>query len=414
MTLSTPWSGRFLAEAVGAMAMAIFLLPVPTAARPRVLVVAQLELKQAPPVPMRQPAITTPQIDAERPETQQIRPRPTDDAPKIVAPPVTKGVLSSRDGRDPAVEKELQRLLRQAETPRGFGATPASAQAAWQLGLVYLHGSGVRRDPALAQRWFERAAQFSREPWAYAGLAWCHIDGCIGPPDAAAATRFIALLRPQRPARADFLAWVLASRQTPLQVAQPSMMQDQILQLPNRQLLERSAAAGDMHANIELGIDAVTRKQIAQAETYFRRAGPNSAAAAANLQEIQSRDDVLVGRSPPTSANASASEALAAARKYHRGEGVPANFVEAIRLYRLADARGSVEARRMLALIYSRPMPDGSINPGWMQQLAYVDATTSIPTVGIRSTTHMLHREPTPLFDLLPSFWRQQMTQVDR
>ena len=93
---------------------------------------------------------------------------------------------------------------------------------------------------------------------------------------------------------------------------------------------------------------------------------------------------------------------------------MPANFVEAIRYYRLAESRGSVEARRMLGLIYSRPMPDGSVNAGWMQQLAYVDAATTIPTVGVSSNAHILHREPTPLYDLLPAFWRQQMNQVGR
>ena len=93
---------------------------------------------------------------------------------------------------------------------------------------------------------------------------------------------------------------------------------------------------------------------------------------------------------------------------------MPANFVEAIRYYQLAAARGSVEAQRMLALISSRPMPGGGFNPAWMQQLAYVDVATVIPTVGVLGTTHLLHREPTPVFDLLPPFWRSQMAQVSR
>lgn len=93
---------------------------------------------------------------------------------------------------------------------------------------------------------------------------------------------------------------------------------------------------------------------------------------------------------------------------------MPANFVEAIRLYRLADARGSVEARRMLGLIFSRPAPNGSINAGWMQQLAYVDTASTVPTVGVATTSHMMVRDSTPLYDLLPAFWRQQMQQVGR
>ena len=56
----------------------------------------------------------------------------------------------------------------------------------------------------------------------------------------------------------------------------------------------------------------------------------------------------------------------------------------------------------------------GGFNPAWMQQLAYVDVATVIPTVGVLGTTHLLHREPTPLFDLLPPFWRSQMALVSR
>ena len=383
-------------------------------ARTRATVVAQVQIAKPQQERIDVQPSAVPHIEPAPAAVPHIDPRPRDDQPRIVAPPVTRGSLTTRDTQQTqAVDRELQRLRRTAETPRAIGSTSQSAQAAWQLGLIYLHGAGVRRDPARAQQWFEQAARFGREPWAYAGLAWCYLDGCVGPPDPAAAARAIAQLRPRHPARADFLQWVLASRQAPLQVAKPGMNQDQVLEVPHRQLLEKSAAAGDMHANLELGMNAVANRRLEQAESYFKRAGPNSAAAAANLQELRGRDEVIVNQPAPP-ATASANEALAAARKYHRGEGVPSNFVEAIRYYRLAESRGSVEARRMLGLIYSRLLPDGSVNAGWMQQLAYVDATTTIPTVGVGSSTHMLHREPTPLYDLLPAFWRQQMTQVGR
>src|SRR5690606_33976280 len=119
---------------------------------------------------------------------------------------------------------------------------------------------------------------------------------------------------------------------------------------------------------------------------------------------------------PSASADATAAQLLAQARKFHRGTGVPVNYVEAVRLYRQAEAKGSVEARRMLSLIFSRPAPlsMGGINVGWMQQLAYADPMTTIPTVGVPSTVDLLYREPTPLYDLLPDFWRQQITQMDR
>ena len=373
---------------------------------------------QAPPPAQErlEPAPTElPRLDAAPTTAPAVAPRPLRDQPRIVSPPINRDSIAPREGASAvAVDRELRRLTRAAEAPRAVGSTVASAQAAWTLGLIYLHGAGVRRDPALAQRWFEQAARYGRQPLAFAGLAWCALDGCTGPPDAAAAARAIEALRPRYPARADFLQWVLLKRQTPLQIAKPGANQDQVLELPQRQLLERAAAAGDMHANIELGMDAVSREQFEQAAQYFRRAAPHSLAARQNLEQLALRGSSPI--QPPASPTLSpaAAEALASARKYHRGQGVPANFVEAIRYYQLAAARGSVEAQRMLALISSRPMPGGGFNRAWMQQLAYVDVATVIPSVGVLGTTHLLHREPTPLFDLLPPFWRSQMALVSR
>ena len=358
---------------------------------------------------------TMPHIESGPVTVPSIYPRPPDDQPGIVAPPITNESLTARDTQQAqTVDRELQRLLRAAEAPRTIGSTTPSAQAAWVLGLIYLHGTGVRRDTALAQRWFEQAARLGREPWAYAGLAWCALEGCAGPPDPTAAARALEQLRPRHPARADFLQWVLAKRQTPLQVATPGMNQDQVLELPNRALLEKTAASGDMHANIELGMYAVTNEHFEQAAQYFRRAGPQSRAAQANLQQLAARGNSPINVQQASPISASAAEALATARKYHRGQGVPSNFTEAIRFYRLADQRGSVQARRMLALIYSRPAAGGGIDPGWMQQLAQVDVGTTIPTMGVLGTTHLLHREPTPLYDLMPVFWRDQLTQIGR
>lgn len=397
------------------MRLACLALVVLAATASSATVIAQVRMPQ----PLQQyidaePA-RVPHIESAPATPPWIDPRPLDDRPSIVAPAVTHESLTPLDTQQAqAVNRELQRLERTASAPRTIGSTTQSAQAAWALGLIYLHGAGVRRDTALAQRWFQQAARFGREPWAYAGLTWCHLEGCAGPPDPTAASREIEQLRPLHRARADFLQWVLARRQTPLQVAKPGMNQDQVLELPNRQLLEKAAEAGDMHANIELGMDAVTNERFEQAEQYFRRAGPQSQAAQENLQQLAARGSSPIKAQQNSPLTASAVEALMTARKYHRGQGVPSNFTEAIRFYRLADQRGSVEARRMLALIYSRPAPGGGLDPGWMQKLANVDVSTTIPTIGVLGTTHLLHREPTPLYDLMPVFWRDQLTQIGR
>lgn len=312
------------------------------------------------------------------------------------------------------VTREWQELLRRASVNGRYGVTTRSAQAAWLLGLIHLHGAGVRRDTAAAQLWFQRAASGGREPWAYAGLAWCAIEGCVGPAAPLAAERAIAQLRETHPARADYLAWLLAQRQAPLQLTPPDRERDDDASRPGMRLLQRSATGGDVQALTELGLLAVSHDDLAGAATFFRRAAPHSQAAAYNLGEVQARMSDRVQASPRTPLSASANEALEAARRYHRGVGVPMNYVEAIRLYRVAEARGSQEARRMLQLIYARPAPGGGVDVAWMRQLAFVDTASSLPVVGTVLNPHALQRDPTPLFDLMPAFWRNQLTQVGR
>lgn len=384
-------------------------------ARPNMSGTNQLDIVPATPPQIERAAPANTPIDMVTPATPRIVLPAQSGGAGIQAAPVANDRITAGEPDRQAVRRELLRLTQQAGTPRNFGATNASARAAWQLGLIYLHGAGVRRDPALAATWFQRAAKFGREPWAYAGLAWCAIDGCEGPPNPATADRAIAQLRGSHPARADFLNWVLQARQAPLQVAQPGAgMQSPKLELPHRALLERAANANDTQAMVELGIDAASHERFDQAEQWLKKAAPYSAAARADLQELKLRAGSMNQGSRPATASPGAAEALALARRYHRGEGVPANFSEAIRYYQLAQARGSIDARRMLALIYARPAPGGGILPGWMQQLAYVDPATTVPTVGVTGNTHMLQRDPTPLFDLMPAFWRQQMSLVGR
>ncbi|WP_415164970.1 hypothetical protein [Ottowia sp.] len=389
------------------------LLASPVQARAQATRVAQMHVDVEPAPPVSAPPPAQPRIESAPPVQNRLEAAPASEVPRIVAPPVSRGSLAVRDGDAQAVQRELGVLQRAAQSP---AATARSAQAAWLLGLVYLHGAGVRRDTALAQQWFERAARTGREPWAHAGLAWCALEGCVGPPNAPAAARAIAQLRASHPARADYLAWVLASRQTPLRVRTPGVdAVDTPDEVVARNLLLKSASAGDLQANVELGLIAAVQQQPQQAEEYFRRAGPQSQAAQANLQVLKNRDATQAPGSKSSGGDTgSANAALAMAYKYHRGEGVPANFAEAIRFYQLAEARGSVEARRMLALINSRPAPGGGLNPGWMQQLAYVDPGTAVPTLGVGAATHMMQREPTPLFDLLPPFWRRQLSLVSR
>ena len=96
------------------------------------------------------------------------------------------------------------------------------------------------------------------------------------------------------------------------------------------------------------------------------------------------------------------------AQRYHRGEGEAANFVEAIRFYRLAQSRGNVQARKILELIFSCPTKSGDIDIAWMQQLAYVNLSKEGLVLDSATARRVLRREPTLLFDLVPPAWQRR------
>jgi len=287
----------------------------------------------------------------------------------------------------------LERLRAQANAaPQG--KSTAQRDAAWLLGLVTLHGSGTPADPAAAHQWFKRAHELGH-PLAAAGLAWCAIDGCSGPPQPVAAAPWIAQLRRTDPARAAYFEWLRAKHMAPLQRnSRPP---------PPDGLLARAAAGGNPAAQVEYGLALLENGQRPAALRQFRQAAARSAAAAANAEWLQSESV-----SKPASQQLEASaQRLAEARRYHRGEGVPANYTEALRLYQRAANAGNAEARRMLETIYSRPGPGGGIDIPWMQQLARLNLDALSQAVpGTLASVHAFARDPTPLHDLLPAQWR--------
>ncbi len=313
---------------------------------------------------------------------------------------------------NPAQDAAVQKLRNTANTAvpavpanrRGKEPANTSARdAAWLLGLLYLHGLGVVANPAEAQQWFQRAQDLGH-PLASAGLAWCAIDGCGSVPRPAAARPWVAQLRPALPGRAYFLEWLLEDRLTPLQTAQPTRQGKTTPPLPHHDLLLRSARANDVNALIELGFEYVAQERIAEADKMFRAAAPRSAAAAANVEILSNRNQGTASTQPQ---DRSANDWYLSARRFHRGDGVPANYTEAIRQYQIAAAAGSAPARRMLQLIYSRPAPDGNVDVMWMQQLANMDVSAQNAVVlQLPVTPALLQREPTPLYDLVPASWR--------
>lgn len=328
-------------------------------------------------------------------------------------PPPSQQALRLLSAEDPEVSAELNRLRTRATSvnPADKRARPAArqsaAEAAWTLGLVQLHGAGVALDPASARQWFG-TAQALGHPRAAAGLAWCDIDGCGTVAHPQAARAWLAQLRKTEPERAGYLEWLLARRNAPLDVTADGGTHTATTpeEYP-RELLLRAARAGDPQARNELGLEAAFGMQLDKALGMFKDAAQHSPAARTNLRIL---DELMTPPSPAPRTRAT--EALAEAKRLHRGEGVVSNYPEAIRLYREAESLGSAEAGRMLSLILSQPNPAGTINVEWMRQLAWMDLSTSVPRSGSPAIGSILQRDATPLFDWLSPVWRERVQQI--
>ncbi|MCY7370562.1 MAG: hypothetical protein LH479_06770, partial [Polaromonas sp.] len=188
---------------------------------------------------------------------------------------------------NPVRDAELAALRKAAlQGPPGARDARNQASASWVLGLVQLHGTGLPADQAQAASWFERAWNLG-EPQAAAGLAWCEIEGCRGPPDPAAAQLWITRLRPANSGRALFLQWLLASRLAPLQALQPGAngggaTGQTAARSDISPLLLNAARTGDVQARLELGFESLAANRNPEAIDYFLAAAARSPAAAEN------------------------------------------------------------------------------------------------------------------------------------
>ncbi len=312
---------------------------------------------------------------------------------------------------DEQAVRELAALRDQAlAAPSNTAQREQAGQAAWLLGLIYLHGAGVKPHPAKARQWFTLSLHHG-EPRAPAAMAWCALDGCQTVPNLVQAQYWIQRLAPDDPARAAYFQWLIERQLHPLSPAASEGLRSQ--SAIGRHWLDKAVAAGHVHALIALGILHAQDHDLDAALALFERAAPQSTVARENAAWI--RQHIALSRSPsPTplagSAPASSTQAtFKAARDYHRGDGVSINYAEAIRLYRQADLEGSAAARRMLALIYSRTTPDGTLDPTWMRQLGDLDVTSIAPRQDAPIGISALRREATGLIDLLPPRWQQRI-----
>ncbi|HEV8693038.1 MAG TPA: hypothetical protein VGQ93_02465 [Lysobacter sp.] len=140
-------------------------------------------------------------------------------------------------------------------------------------------------------------------------------------------------------------------------------------------LRESAARRGDSVAENAMGVHYQLQGERVTAELWYQRAAEHgSSSAVQNLANL-ARSEVVKEQVATTTRTAESGQADAdalfvLAQRYHRGDGVPLDYAQALRMYRAAAAKGSEAARQMLGLIQSRPNTDGQIDPAWMRELA--------------------------------------------
>lgn len=169
----------------------------------------------------------------------------------------------------------------------------------------------------------------------------------------------------------------------------------------SRQLLERAATLGDTVAANALGTFYERAGQPATAKLWYAQAaaaGSKSALANAGrldeaLQESEAQTQHIKElKQQVTAGNADAAYELAT--RFHVGNGVPVNYGEALRYYRLAAGMGHEQAKRMTSLILSRSNGGQQINATWMQELVHLALDQRSSTGEMSATSASISEDP--------------------
>jgi len=271
-----------------------------------------------------------------------------------------------RDGAIGGARRPLARVDRELASRAAQG----DPEAAFAVALRYFDGDCVRKSFAEAHRWFEIAAA-SGHACALAAASHLKAEGLGVERDPATAREGLQAAQLAGCRRAFYL-------QALLEETSPRPERQQLA----RELLERGTALGDGHALNLLGAERERGGERQAAEALYRRAAAaGNRAAPVNLKRLDryfsQRERKESIDSLRRRAQAKEPAALfALAQRYHRGDGVAADYVEALKLYRGAAQANHPPAVEMLALILSRPAARGGIDVAWMQSLAAAPLAT--------------------------------------
>lgn len=272
-------------------------------------------------------------------------------------------------------------------TGRLSAAAPRRVSAQISLGLQLLHGLQGQQD--LKQAGYNLMLAYTRgDAQAPTAVALCTLMGCYGTPDRRSVALWIERARVREPAKAKLLEWAAAEKWS-----------ESVPRNRAATLLRDAVALQDPVALNEQGLQLLTAGQRAAALKSFEQAARRgSPAGARNFNLLVQQPDPAANARPAAAASSglempsSTSGRLLyeQAKRYHAGQGVPVNDVQAIELYKQAANQGNLQAKRMLELIFSKTDSRGLPDSVWMRLLA------------------QQHLEPTG-YELKPSaFWPQK------
>ena len=258
-----------------------------------------------------------------------------------------------------------------------------------QHGLQLLHGIQGPQD--LKQAGYAFMLAHSRgDAEAPAAVAYCTLLGCYGVPDRPSVALWIERARAREAGKAKLLEWAAAEQFTN-GASSPRLAS----------LLREAAVLQDPVALNEQGLQQLAAGQSAAALKSFESAAQKgSPAAARNLSLLNQQPENRAEAAARSGASTPGQSAYEQAKRYHLGQGVPINDVQAIELYRQAANLGHLQAKRMLALISSRLNAQGQPDTAWMRLLAQRQA--GVNSLETQATAIWPQKDISLLADWLP------------
>ena len=256
-----------------------------------------------------------------------------------------------------AIAPDSEDLLRRAQS----GETDAMLQ----LGYAYYMAGTSPQAMVNARKWFKAAAD-SAESRAMLAYGYLLSQGYGGMRDVQQGRELLQRAQEQGLPRATY---ILSS----LEASIPGSKK----RAEARRLLERAATAGDVIAQNALGIEYELEGDLGTAKHWYVKAiNQGSDVALANFSRLEKKSTATkrssIEKLKDGVADGDAIAMYELAMRYHKGDGIGRDYIEALKLYQKSADRAYKAAQEMVSLIMSRPSSDPKLpfSLSWMATLA--------------------------------------------